>query len=433
MLSAAQNERLVRTDPGTEMGALLRRYWIPALLAEELPEPDCPPVRVGLLGEKLIAFRDTEGRIGLLDELCSHRTASLFFGRNEECGLRCSYHGWKFDVDGRCVDMPSEPPESRFAEKIRHPAYPTVERGGVIWAYLGPREVMPEPPELEWAMLPSSQVFVSKRLQESNYMQAMEGGIDSSHVSFAHRFDVADDPMHRGTPGLEYLKADTRPKFEVAESDGGLLIGARRNVDEEHYYWRVTQWIMPWYTIIPPFGRHNPLGAHAWVPIDDHHCWAWSINYHPARDLRDDELASMHRGEGIHVKYVPGTYRPVANAGNDYLIDREAQRAKRTFSGVEGIAAQDFSLQESMGPIVDRTRERLGTSDAAIIVARRRLLAAASAVAGEETAGDVALPGTRAEHHRVRSTSVILPKPVPFQEGAQDALVARPGHDFVSI
>ncbi|CAL9355901.1 Rieske 2Fe-2S domain-containing protein [Streptomyces cellulosae] len=428
MLTPEQNERLVRTDRGTEMGTLLRRYWIPALLAEEIPEPDCPPVRVTLMGENLIAFRDTQGRIGLLDEFCSHRTASLFFGRNEECGLRCAYHGWKYDVEGNCVDMPSEPPASRFHEKIKQTAYPCVELGGVIWTYMGPPELKPELPELEWATLPPENVFVSKRLQESNFMQAMEGGIDSSHVSFAHRFNMDDDPMHAGTPGIEYLKADTRPKFEVIESDGGLLIGARREADEENYYWRITQWIMPWYTIIPPFGTHNPLGGHAWVPIDDETCWAWSINYHPTRPLREDELDAMRRGEGIHAKYLPGTYRTAANKTNDYLIDRQAQKDKRSFSGVEGIAAQDFSLQESMGPIVDRTKERLGTSDAAIILARRRLLAAA-----ETAAKDEPLPGDRAEHHRVRSASVLLPRSVPFQEGAKDALVVRPGEDFVSV
>ncbi|HEV7907179.1 MAG TPA: Rieske 2Fe-2S domain-containing protein [Pseudonocardiaceae bacterium] len=428
MLTQEMNERLVRTGPGTEMGNLLRRYWIPALLAEELPEPDCAPVRVQLMGERLIAFRDSLGRVGLLDEMCSHRTASLFFARNEECGLRCAYHGWKYDIHGNCVDMPSEPEGSKFQERIKHPAYPCVERGGVVWTYMGPKELQPEVPELEWAMLPDSQVFVSKRLQETNYLQAMEGGIDSSHVSFAHRFNMDDDPMHAGTAGLEYLKADTRPKFEVVESDGGLLIGARRNVDDETYYWRITQWIMPWYTIIPPFGTHNPLGAHAWVPIDDETCWAWSINYHPARDLREDELESMRRGDGIHAKYIPGTYRTLANAGNDYLIDRQAQREKRSFSGVEGIAAQDFSLQESMGAITDRTKERLGTSDAAIILARRRLLAAA-----ERLGQNAELPGVDPAHHRVRSTSVLLPKEVPFQDGAQEALVAEPGSNFVSI
>jgi nitrite reductase/ring-hydroxylating ferredoxin subunit len=423
------NELLTQTDPGKLMGELLRRYWIPALLAEELPEPDCPPVRVKLLGEELIAIRDTNGRIGLLDEFCAHRTASLFFGRNEECGLRCAYHGWKYDVDGNCVDMPSEPEESNFKNKVRLKSYPCEERGGVIWTYMGPPELKPEVPELEWALLPDSHRFVSKRLQECNYMQAMEGGIDSSHVSFAHRFDIHDDPMHKGTPGLEYLKRDTRPKFEVVQSDGGLLIGARRNLDEDNYYWRITQWIMPWYSIIPPFGTHNPLGGHAWVPIDDENCWAWSINYHPARPLSDEELASMQAGEGIHVEYIPGTYRPLANKDNDYLIDREAQRAKKTFSGVKGISMQDASLQESMGTICDRTKERLGTSDAAIIMARRRLLSAVKQL----QEGDHDPPALNPATHRVRSTSVVLPKGVAFQEGAKEALVAQPGTVFVSI
>jgi hypothetical protein len=247
-------------------------------------------------------------------------------------------------------------------------------------------------------------------------------------VSFAHRFNIDDDPMHAGTEGLKYLKADTRPKFEVAESDGGLVIGARRVVDEENYYWRITQWIMPWYTIIPPFGTHNPLGGHAWVPIDDENCWAWSINYHPSRPLREDELASMRAGDGIHVKYVPGTYRPLANRDNDFLIDRQAQKEMRSFSGVEGISMQDASLQESMGTICDRTKERLGTSDAAIILARRRLLAAL-----EELDTTDMLPGADPEHQRVRSTSIILPSTVPFQEGAKEALIASPGQDFVSI
>ena len=427
MLTKEQNDLLTQTGPGTPMGELFRRYWIPALLAQEIPEPDCPPVRVKLLGEQLIAFRDSQGRIGLLDEFCSHRTASLFFGRNEECGLRCAYHGWKYDVEGNCVDMPSEPEGSRFRERIKQRAYPCMERAGIIWTYMGPAELRPELPELEWATLPDTHRFSSKRRQFSNYLQAMEGGIDSSHVSFAHRFNLDDDPMHSGTEGNKYLKADTRPKFEVAETDGGLLIGARRNADEENYYWRVTQWIMPWYTIIPPFGTHNPLGGHAWVPIDDETCWAWSINYHPTRALREDELQAMRNGDGIHVKYIEGTYDPVANRDNDYLMDREAQRRKESFSGISGISAQDFSLQESMGEICDRTKERLGTSDAGIILARRRLLAALENAAGG------AVPGIELDHQRVRSTSVLLPKEVPFSEGAREALIAKPGENFVSI
>ncbi len=428
MLSAEENDRLVRVGPGTPMGELLRRYWMPALLSEELPEPDCPPVRITLMGEQLLAFRTTDGKLGLIDEFCAHRTASLFFGRNEQCGLRCSYHGWKYDVDGNCVDMPSEPEGTRFKDRVKLRAYRLVERGGALWAYMGPRGSEPPVPELEWARLPDSHRYVTKRIQECNWVQALEGGIDSSHVSFTHRYNIDNDPMHSGNEGIAYIKADTRPRFEVAESDGGLLVGARRNADAEHYYWRLTPYIMPWYTIIPPFGTHNPLGAHAWIPIDDHNCWTWSMNYHPSRPLHDGELAAMRRGEGIHVEYEPGTFRPLANRANDFLIDREAQKAKESFSGVKGISMQDASLQESMGTIVDRTRERLGTSDAAIIMARRRLLQAA-----EDSNDTDVLPGQAIEHQRVRSTSLLLPKGTDFQQGANAAMVATAGTDFVSI
>lgn len=409
------------------MGELFRRYWIPALLAEEIAENDSDPVRLTLLGERLIAFRDTDGRIGVIDEFCAHRTASLYFGRNEECGLRCAYHGWKFDVTGQCVDMPSEPEGSKMREKIKLTSYKAVEKGGLVWVYMGPAEKEPELPDLEWMNLPPERRFISKRRQFTNYLQAMEGGIDSSHVSFAHRFNLDDDPLHAGTEGNQYLKADTRPKFEVAESDGGLLIGARRNADEDNYYWRITQWIMPWYTIIPPFGQHNPMGGHAWVPIDDETCWAWSWNYHPTQDFGEREISALESGDGIHVKYKPGTYDPLASAENDYLMDRGAQRRKETFSGIAGIAAQDFSLQESMGVTADRTKERLGTSDAAIIIARRRLMAAL-----EERESD-SLPGLNPEHTRVRSTSILLRKEVPFREGSESVTVVKEGEDFHSI
>src|SRR6476620_6701851 len=182
MLSPEENELLTRVEPGTPMGGLLRRYWLPALLSEELPEPDCAPIRVQLLGEPLVAFRDSAGRAALLGANCSHRGASLLFGRNEEHGLRCVYHGWKFDADGRCVDMPNEPAESSFKERIRHLAYPCEERGGVIWMYMGPPEERPELPAMEWTIVPENQRYVHKRFQACSFLQNVEGEVDSSHV-----------------------------------------------------------------------------------------------------------------------------------------------------------------------------------------------------------------------------------------------------------
>jgi phthalate 4,5-dioxygenase len=428
VLTREQQEFLVRVGPDTPMGALLRRYWVPVLLAEELPEPDCSQVRVRILGEDLIAFRDTEGRVGLVDEFCPHRGTSLYFGRNEENGIRCCYHGWKFDVDGQCVDMPSEPEESNFKNKVQIAAYPCIERGDLIFAYLGPREHKPQPPEIEWLTVPASQRFVSKRMQYTTYLQALEGGIDSSHVSVLHRYDLDGDRLHVRSEGSRYLKGDTRPRFEVARTEWGLSVGARRNAGDESYYWRITPFIMPWYTIIPPYADH-PTGGHAFVPIDDENCWVISMYYSPDKPVSDELRASLKHGGGNISVNIPGTYIPRANRTNDYLVDRKAQKEKKTFSGVIGIAIQDQATQESMGPIQDRTKERLGTSDAGIIAARQRLIDAAVAL---RDAGEMP-PALDPAHQRVRSTSIVLPRDVPFQEGAREAMAARPGTPLVSI
>ena len=426
MLTREQNETLTQTGPGTPMGQLFRRYWIPALLSEELPEPDCPPVRVKLLSERLIAFRDTQGRVGLLDEFCAHRRASLWFARNEGNGLRCPYHGWKYDVRGQCVDVPSEPEESGFCKKVKLKSYPCVERGGAVWAYMGPPEAKPPLPEFEWTLVPQSHRFVSKRLQECNYLQPMEGGIDSSHISSLHSGEMETDVLHKGTKGAQYQR-DVRPKFEVADSPGGLLIGARRNAETGHYYWRITQWIMPWYTMIPPYGDHA-LHGHAWVPIDDENCWAWSMSHHPTRPLNELEWQAIRSGQSVYAELIPGTYRPAANKDNDYLIDREAQKTGRYYSGVKGISMQDASIQESMGPITDRTLEYLAPTDIAIVKARRRLLEAAQALEkGTQP------PGVEPDTHRVRSASFVS-SAARFKEAAQDArLAAEAGTAHVSI
>jgi phenylpropionate dioxygenase-like ring-hydroxylating dioxygenase large terminal subunit len=346
---------------------------------------------------------------------------SLWFGRNEECGLRCPYHGWKYDVTGQCVDVPSEPDGSRFARKVKLQSYPLVARGGLLWTYMGPPEQQPPLPEWEFATVPPAHAFTSKRIQESNWLQAMEGGIDSSHVSFLHRGDLNSDPLFKGAKGNQYNLTDARPVFEVVESPGGLYIGARRNAENGHYYWRITQWVMPSFTMIAPRGNHSVHG-HFWIPIDDEHCWTWSFDYHPTRELTTAELAAMRDGKGIHVKCEPGTFRPLANKDNDYLIDRAAQKAGRTFSGVEGFGMQDASMQESMGPIVDRTKEHLVSTDSGIIMARQRLIRAATALVEQ----GMTPPGVDPAHQRVRSAAIILPPDQPFKDGAREAMIARP-------
>jgi phthalate 4,5-dioxygenase oxygenase subunit len=403
MTKREQNEFLTLTGPGTPMGDLFRRYWIPALMAKELPEPDCPPVRVKLLSERMIAFRDSSGKLGLIDEFCAHRGVSLWFGRNEQDGLRCPYHGWKYDVSGQCVDVPSEPKESGYAEKIKLSAYPLVERGGVLWTYMGPPELQPELPMYEWATVPDSHRHISKREQDCNYLQAMEGGLDSFHSTYLHRMSVGDDPLLKRDPrSAALLKADPHPTFVPLESPGGLYIATRRNADDDHYYWRVTQWLMPCFNLFPPY-EGNPFGGHAWVPIDDERAYTFSIDYHPDRPLAEHEIEAMEAGKGIHVLTIPGSFRPAANKDNDYLIDRVAQRERRTFCGVTGIGEQDAAVQESMGPISDRTRENLVGTDNGIIMTRQRLARAAKAVqAGKQP------PGIDAATQRVRAFAAVL-------------------------
>lgn len=422
MLKQEINELLTQTGPATQMGDLFRQYWIPALLAEELPENDCPQVRVKILSERLIAFRDSDGRYGLIDEFCAHRGVSLWFGRNEQSGLRCSYHGWKYDVTGQCIEVPSEPENSNFCANVKLTSYPLVKVGAILWTYMGDPEKRPGLPEFEFVHVPPEQTYTSKRWQESNWLQAFEGGIDSSHVSFLHSGGLRNDPLFKGAKGNEYNLADLKPFFEVAEADGGLFVGARRDAEDDKYYWRITPWVMPSFTLVPPRGDH-PMHGHFWVPIDDHNCWVYTFDYHPVRALTAGEVQAMKDGHGVHSRNIPGTYRPQENKDNDYMMDREAQKRDEAFSGVRGIAMQDGSLQESMGPIVDRTKERLVSADAGIIKARNKLRKAAIALRDE----DITPPGVDPAHHRVRSAAIVLPKEDSFIESSREAVAVSPG------
>ena len=423
MLSPEDNELLTRVGPGTPMGDLFRRYWMPFLISSELPGPDCGPVRVKLLGEELVCFRDTNGKIGLLDAHCAHRRANLFFGRNEECGLRCVYHGWKYDVEGVCVDMPSEPAESNFKQKVRLKAYPARDWGGVLWTYMGPQDQEPELPQFEWARVPEDHRFTTKRLQESNWAQGVEGGVDSSHVSFLHRAFTSVQQMTAGKDGLlvqrpAYMVNDTSPRFFVHDTDYGFMIGARRNAEEGHYYWRLSQFLMPAYTIIPTAAGRFVTG-HFWTPIDDKNCWAYTFSWHPDRPLTEEELESFRSGEQNHATVDPVTFRQVANRDNDYLIDREMQRTVN-YSGIRGVGTQDTAIQESMGPIGDRSREQLGASDTAVIHWRRLMIDSARSLRE-----GVEPKGTRSGNaYRVRGGAVVLPQDVDVFEAIRPSLAA---------
>ncbi len=371
MLSREDNEYLTQTGPGTPMGNFMRRFWIPFMLSKEIAEPDCPPVRITILGEDLLAFRDTEGRAALVDQFCPHRRVSLFFGRNEECGIRCVYHGWKFDADGNCVDMPSEPADSSFKDKIKLKSYPVREKAGIVWAYMGPTDRMGDLPELEWMEVPEAYRYTSRWYQECNYAQAVEGEIDSAHVSFLHS-KLENDAENKAALTGAFFAGDTAPKWKVAERDFGMTLGARRRVEGGRYYWRMNQWLYPFYTMIAPVPGESRT-VRMWVPVDDGHCNIICTTYRIDRPASEAELHNWRTGAVAHAALGSNSLIPIANRTNDYNIDRDLQNTE-SFTGIVGIRAQDAAMTESPGPIVDRSLEHLGSSDTAIIQMRRLLM-----------------------------------------------------------
>ena len=418
MLSAEDNALLTRTAAGTPMGAFFRRFWLPVLLAQELPEPDGPPVRVKVLGEDLVAFRDTDGRVGLLDPRCPHRGANLFFGRNEGCGLRCAYHGWKFDVHGRCVDLPTSPPSSGFRDKVRAGAYPTREWGDLVWAYLGPPALEPALPQLEFAVLPSGHRFVSKKLQQCNWAQACEGALDTAHFSFLHMpvwsgDDAIDAAVSRSSVDrrrTRWMRDDPRPDFEVVGHDVGFVAGAARRADGDERYWRIAQFLLPNHALTPNALPGENIHGQTWVPITDEAAWVFCYTWNPDRPLTEDERRTYRAGRTVHAE-VDERWVPRRNRDNDYLIDREAQK-QRTFTGIQGVSEQDAMIQDSQGFIADRTREHLGPTDTAIIEFRRLVLGGARNLgAGVEpvAAGDGA-------GYRVRGGSIVVDRRLSFTE-----------------
>jgi nitrite reductase/ring-hydroxylating ferredoxin subunit len=440
MLTQEQNDLLCKVGPGTPMGELLRRYWTPACLAWEVPEPDCPPITIKLLGEELVVFRDTSGKVGVVGARCAHRRAHLFWGRNEENGLRCVYHGWKFDCDGVCIDMPSEPAESNFKDKVRIPAYPTYEVGGVIWAYMGPPDKKPAPPLFQWTQVPPEQRAMSKIWQQCNWLQALEGGIDSVHSNF----------LHGGRPpGIRYNDDNPRGRaqnfsqaldVEVVPTDYGYAYGSLRDMGPEAgtNFVRCYHWVMPYSQL----RATSDNSGHLWIPMDDENTmvYNWSCRFSPAPapNPAGRNQGGEGGGGGRPVEYDPNTtpiwfrdarlpigggnafvqdvdiennFRSVRNMDNKYAIDREVQRTQ-TYTGIAGTNTQDRGVQESMGAIADRTLERLGTTDRAIIHARRALMQAVKIV---QDGGDP--PGVSPSYYKARAWETVLPHNVDwFQE-----------------
>ena len=416
MMSSADNEMLVRTSAGTPMGEYFRRYWLPFALSRELPEPDGAPIRVKVMGEELVAFRDTNGRVGLIEPRCAHRGTSLFFGRNEECGLRCVHHGWKYDVDGKCVDMPNVPPGASMQDTVSIKAYPTREFGEMVWAFLGPKETAPQVPQLEHGLLPASHRYVTKRLQQCNWAQSMDGALDTAHFSFLHMpapSVKSNDPANIAADEnrIRWLRADPMPQFTIVDHDVGFVLGGSRKADDREFYWRITQFMLPSHSITPSAMPGEIYYGYTWVPVDDESCWIYVYAWHPERAIASEERAKFEKGGfGQFAELGPG-YVPVRNRGNDYLIDREDQK-HRSFTGVRGIAEQDTLAQESQGLIADRTREHLTATDVGVVHFRRLMLREAKALAaGTEPAA----PGRHASY-RLRSGGALLDSGLSFEE-----------------
>ncbi|CAM3857823.1 Rieske 2Fe-2S domain-containing protein [Bordetella tumulicola] len=435
MLSRADNEILTRTGPDTLMGKLFRSYWLPVALAEEVASPDSPPVRIKVLSEELLVFRDSEGKVGVIEPRCPHRGANLFFGRNEEGGIRCAFHGWKFSVMGECLDMPTLEPASvpRMCEKARIKAYPAQEWGGYIWAYMGGEDFPPPLPHMEFALVPASHRHVSKKFQECNWAQAAEGGVDTAHFSFLHQpLAESDDQLAeraaRATRGystqtmgpdhVQWMRDDARPRYEVRKHASGLVLGASRRASAGHAYWRIAQYLMPSHGYTPSATPGQTYHGQTWIPIDDESCWVYVYSWNPLRPLTDEEIEGYRSGGAVYPA-MDDQWMPLRNRSNDYLIDRRIQKLEN-FTGIVGVSEQDAAIQDSQGRIADRTRELLGPTDIGVVQFRRLMLAAAKGVAAGTPP-----PGVEsADSYRVRAGGIVADASLGFD----DVMRERFGH-----
>jgi phthalate 4,5-dioxygenase oxygenase subunit len=398
MLSREDNETLVRVGAGTPMGELIRRFWLPALLSSELPEPDGTPVRVRLMGEALVAFRDTDGRVGLLEEHCPHRRASLALGVNDKGGLRCIYHGWKFAVDGRCLEIPTEPPGARQTEPPCARAYPTHEAGGMVWAYMGPQDDRPPFPDFEWCHMPEGHSVPFKIMADCNYAQAVEGTIDSAHAGVLHREQPWDAPAKWDH------ERDLAPKIEFEFTAYGLRYAGVRKLGEDKQHIRVTQVLLPFITLIPPPGagpaKHRRI-VNAFVPRDDESTWhiQWFFDESQPIDV------PYRIEEGGY--WMDAQFRKKLNIDNWYEQDRDWMKTGM-MSGIKGIVTQDHAVSETQGRILDRTKEHLGASDAAVVAWRRQMIRAARALAESGELPEALTSGLR--WRDIKAVTLICPE-----------------------
>jgi phthalate 4,5-dioxygenase oxygenase subunit len=373
-----QNDLLCLIEGEAPMGKLMRQHWLPVCMREEVAEPDCSPVRARLLGEDLVVFRDTRGAVGVLDERCPHRRASLAFGRNEECGLRCLYHGWKFDVNGDAVEVPSEPVDARQRAARKARAYPVRESGGFIWVWMGPPEAPARFDPPPWAPGPDTRISIMKMHAACNWAQVLEGALDSAHSSSLHATNMPGTDSVAGSTATDTLwlrpSTDKAPRIEVQPTSFGFRYAAIRKPlrnPDTHQYVRTTLFIAPFTVLIPPNNQYNL--AQMLVPVDNTNCMFYWIAWHPTKGIEQDAWRRFCGAVvGVDVDH---EFRKFRNASNRYQQDREAMR-RGDFTGIYGIPAQDMAMWESMGPIADRSQERLGTSDRAVIQFRKQMLAA---------------------------------------------------------
>jgi phthalate 4,5-dioxygenase len=433
MTTEAENELLTRVGPGSAMGALMRQYWVPACLSSELVS-DGAPLRLMLLGERLIAFRDSAGRVGVLDHRCPHRCASLFFGRNEEGGLRCIYHGWKFDTAGNCLDMANLPADQQFRDKVKAKAYRVAERNGLVFVYMGEREMAPPLPALEAMLCPPDETELWARQRECNWLQALEGDIDTSHFSLLHAGKVtADDIDPNHLERFQFI--DRTPRYHVRRTDWGTMYAAYRPAEPGYVYYRFAHFVFPFWTLFPNGPLTDNVLAQGWVPMDDTHTMAFTFSW----SRKTPVITANKRGEPLPLldRVTPtlpntadwfGRWRPVANQSNDYLIDRDAQRTI-SYTGIAGVFPQDSAVTESMGDISDRARENLAPSDLMIIMTRRRLADAAQALIESGT-----IPPTVDDPNiasMVRSGDLVAPDGRPWLE-AYDETLSRARHPVMA-